>query len=108
MLVDPIIWSAIVAAVAILLTVLGWFLQRERAELKENHKELSGKIDRVETDVSEIKAKLGHYVTREESELAHTRILEEQRRDRAEMRGFLTAWLERIERALERKQDRVT
>lgn len=106
MVIDPQVWAGIVAVVLLLLGILGWFLQRERADVRENHKELSQKIDRVEIDVTEIKTKMGSYVTREENDAAHIRVIEEQRRDRAELRGFLTAWLERIERTLERKQDR--
>lgn len=115
--VDPIIWMGLLAFVGILIAVVGYFLKRERdgttAEIHEarteahnNHEALSRKVDRVESDVSEIKAQMGKFVTREESDRAHDRFIAEQKAERAELRGFLTAWLERIERALERKQDK--
>lgn len=110
-------WAAAVGLIGVLLAVVGVLVKRDREaiskqvaearrETKENHEAISAKVDRIETEVSEVRDRMSRFVTREEAERSHDRFLAEQRAERAELKGFLTAWLERIERALDRKADR--
>jgi hypothetical protein len=115
--VDPIVWLGILGLLAILLGTVAYLLKSERKgisrdisearqETHNNHIELRRKVERVESDVGEIRAQMGSFVTREENNRSFSNFFQEQRTERAELRGFLTGWLERIERTLERKADK--
>lgn len=110
-------WTLICGAFGLLVAIVGHLIKRDRGsiessiksareEAKADHKELSGKVDKIEADVREMAVRQGMFVTRSESDDAHARMAAEQRAERAELRGFLTAWMERIERAVQGKVDK--
>lgn len=110
-------WGLIVGAFALLVGVVGHLIKRDRSsiessikgardEAKASHEQLAGKIDKIEADVRDVAMRQGMFVTRTENDDAHTRLVADQRAERAELRGFLTAWMERIERAIATKADK--
>lgn len=114
---EPWVWAAATALIVILLAAVGYLIRRDRQaitdETRRNHVELSGKIDKVETDLSAIRSAMVQYVPRHEYELAHARQLDEQRHERSEMKGYFTAMIKmlddrlgRIETAVASKVDK--